>query len=142
MNQLPLADWKKAVCLEARRGNKDLVCTMLTERGVHIQEVQVEGRSILHFAVSSGNAELVNVLLSFRCDPNKKSPFGELPICLAVNAGMSDVVEILAAGGANLTLLDGRGESCLDCLKKRGDSFSLLRRLQVCLFLVVVFLFV
>ena len=75
-HDVPLDEWKKAVCLEARRGNKDLVCTMLTERGVHIKDVEVEGRSILHFAVASGNADLVNILLSFRCNPNQQSPFG------------------------------------------------------------------
>jgi ankyrin repeat protein len=110
MNQLPLADWKQAVCGQARKGNKDKVCTMLTERGVHIQDVSVEGRSLLHFAVSSGNSDLVRVLLSFRCDPNRLSPFGELPICLAASAGMHDIVEALAAGGADLNLRDSNGE--------------------------------
>ena len=129
-NPLPLKEWKIAVCQAARRGNKPLVCNMLTERGIHIDDVSIEGRSILFFAIQSSNAQLVETLLSYRCNPNQLGPFQELPLCMAAQAGFVDILEVLAAGGADLNTKDGRGNNCLDYLKQRGDRGALLLRLQ------------
>ena len=118
------------VCQHARKGNKDQVTTLITSRGINIQEVAVEGRSVLHFAVVSGNVDLVTTLLSFRCDPNAVGPFGELPIGLAAKAGHDEVVLALATGGADLNLPDGHQLTCLDHLQSRGDRATLLLRLQ------------
>jgi hypothetical protein len=127
---MPLKEWNIAVCTAARRGKKEIVTTMLTDRGARISDVSIEGRGILLFAVQSGKSNLVEVLLTFQCDPNQMGPFGELPICMAAKAGFDGVLEVLAKGGADLNKKDGRLMSCLDYLQKRGDRGVLLLRLQ------------
>ena len=127
---MELNAWLQQVCSHARAGNKPIVCQMLTDRGLHIAKVSLEGRSILHFAIASGNADLVTTLLSFRCNPNRIGPFGNLPLGLAAKAGFDDVVLALATGGADLNLQDNLNNTCLDYLKERGDRTSLLLQLQ------------
>ena len=127
---LPPKAWAIQVCNAARQGNKQRCTDMLTEKGYPISSVAVESRSILFFAISSGNADLVETLLTFGCNPNQLSPWKKLPLCMAAEGGFDDVLAVLTAGGADLNLTDGHSKSALDYLKERGDRSRLLLQLQ------------
>lgn len=120
----------KRVCLLARRGDRRGAIAELTSKKVNANQISVQGRSILLFAVCGGNYELVENLLKFGCNPNCQGPFGENPLSLAAKMGHSKMVELLAGHGADLNQKDGSGRTVMDHLASRGDCSDLVLRLQ------------
>ena len=72
-------------------------------------------------AVRAGNARLVHALIAHGADVNVKNDKGLTPYILAAVTGAADVMDILAAAGADTTLPDP-GPFLADCAAGRIDK--------------------
>ncbi|MDX9773655.1 MAG: ankyrin repeat domain-containing protein [Bacteroidales bacterium] len=67
----------------------------------------------LHYAVTSGKWEAVEILLLLGADPNSIDAFGNTPLIAAVRSGSLEIAEKLIRYGASLTATDKNKSSAL-----------------------------
>lgn len=60
--------------------------------------------SLLHAAVTTGNIDIVNLLIEKGLDPNIKTPFNQTPLHFAAERGHIKVAEILLGKGAEIDI--------------------------------------
>ncbi|BAM41410.1 ankyrin repeat containing protein [Theileria orientalis strain Shintoku] len=73
-------------------------------REVDLEFVDEVGRSAIHYACTSGNAELVRYLISREVEIDKKDVKGWTPLFISVVNNYVEIVELLLDAGADLTL--------------------------------------
>ncbi len=73
----------------------------------------VTGNTALHLAASSGEVDIVRILLNGGVNPNLVSFSGSTPLSLACVSGDDEVVELLLAAGADPNLFGGNASSAL-----------------------------
>ncbi|KAF5931285.1 hypothetical protein HYC85_032158 [Camellia sinensis] len=71
-----------------------------------INSADEEGWAPLQFAASSGNVEIVEILLSSEADVNLKNNGGRTALHYAASKGWLKIAEILLSHGANINLKD------------------------------------
>ncbi|THG19101.1 hypothetical protein TEA_025864 [Camellia sinensis var. sinensis] len=71
-----------------------------------INNADEEGWAPFQFAASSGNVEIVEILLSSRVDVNLKNNGGRTALHYAASKGWLKIAEILLSHGANINLKD------------------------------------
>ena len=76
-------------------------CRNIIKRGVNINEVDSAGFLPLHYACSSGQIEVVQLLLEFGSDFSSYLT-GMSPMVLAADGGHHEVIQILSSFGANI----------------------------------------
>ncbi len=81
--------------------------------GDYINEKHFGGDLPLFSAISSGNVELVKLLLDNGADFNVRNKYGESPLHKACSEGHGSIVELLLKCGANPNVQNGRGKSPL-----------------------------
>jgi hypothetical protein len=67
----------------------------LLERGAPVNAQTGEGHTALHAAADGGHAEVVQMLLAAKADPNVRNAAGDRPIDLARRRGEAGVVKVL-----------------------------------------------
>ncbi|CAL5411120.1 unnamed protein product [Camellia sinensis] len=101
-----------------------------------INSADEEGWAPLQFAASSGNVEIVEILLSSGADVNLKNNGGRIALHYAASKGWLKIAEILLSHGANINLKDkasstGNSELCellieegaeVDAIDKAGQT--------------------
>ena len=90
--------------LAARGGHADVVTALL---GAHAQAsaTTTTGATALHFAAAAGNAAAATALIDAGATVDAREPqWGQTPLMFAAAAGRTDVVRVLAARGADLSL--------------------------------------
>ena len=91
----------------------------MNARGKSTSDIQDnEGRTPLHLAASSGDAEMVRVLISAGADVYAKDADGSTPLHLAVVGGHSETVQILLDAGTS------DGETATDNSSNVGQGSS------------------
>ncbi|GLI68714.1 hypothetical protein VaNZ11_013199 [Volvox africanus] len=113
-------------------GNVRVLPQLVCAKGFSPEEVDVDGWTPLHFAALAGHDEVVRLLLSLKCPPDKKSKYGSTPAMLAAKYGRSPehvtIVRILSDVGAVLDLRDPRGRTLL-MLAARAGSLAMVQLL-------------
>lgn len=83
-----------------------------------------EGENSLVIAISNGDRGWLKTLLESGADPNTPHR-GTLPLHLAARRGEFDIVDMLAARGADIDGRDGSGRTALMVAAASGDGLAL-----------------
>jgi ankyrin repeat protein len=110
--------------LAAIKGQLDL-CRQLITRDA---DVNKPGWAPLHYAASSGNAKVVELLLEHYAYIDAESPNGSTPLMMAAMYGSAEAVKVLLDAGADVTVKNSIGLNALDFAQKVGhdDSVALI----------------
>ncbi len=100
--------------LAAIKGELD-ICRMLIQRDA---DVNKPGWTPLHYAASSGNPEVVQLLLDYYAYIDAASPNGSTPLMMAAMYGSVPTVKVLLAAGADPGLKNTLGLSAVDFASK------------------------
>lgn len=89
-------------------------CELLLQRGVATDATDSsDGRSPLHAAASSGNADITKLLLSHKANVSAGDKTGAQPLHLAAHSGHLDVVRLLLDHDASVSAQESDGETPL-----------------------------
>lgn len=110
--------------LAAIKGQLDL-CRQLIERDA---DVNKPGWAPLHYAATSGNAQVVQLLLDHFAYIDAESPNGSTPLMMAAMFGSAQAVKVLLDAGADVTVKNAIGLTALDFAQKAGheDAVALI----------------
>lgn len=82
--------------LLAKVKNKDIAAVEnLLNNGENVNEKNSQGNTALHYAVATGNAEMVKLLLSYNADINAQNAKGWSPLSIAEKKNVGEVYNIL-----------------------------------------------
>jgi len=115
----------------ARLGYIDIVHCCL-ERGARNDPHPSFGLTALQAAVNAGKADVVQLILEVAAPSkadqvivNHEDPNKEAPLHVSCRYGNTEIVELLLMHGANLSLVDGNGWTCLHSVCKGGHAETL-----------------
>lgn len=95
------------------------------------EELPSIGKSPLHEAAESGDADAVKRLLDKEGNPNQTNDAGQSPLHLAAKAGHADVVDVLVGARADVAARDKDGNTAEDVAKKeRGKDDTIAAHLS------------
>ena len=95
------------------------------------EEMPSVGKSPLHEAAESGDADTVKRLLDEKGNPNQTNDAGQSALHLAAKAGHAGVVDVLIGKGADVAARDKDGNTAEDVAKKeRGKDDAIAARLS------------
>ncbi|KAK7690952.1 hypothetical protein QCA50_006055 [Cerrena zonata] len=105
-----------------------LVRSLVTQDPKLANLVDSDGRTILHWAASSGSVDIVRFLIDQNVDTNPADYSGWTPLHIAVSAGHEDVVRELLGAGADVKKANDKGITALHyaASKSRVDIGKLL----------------
>ena len=99
------------------QNNREDLARLVLEQGARVDRVDEQGLGLVHEAVGVGSAGLVRLLAQFGADINldtlDRGDGQRAPLHLACDQGNLAVVEALLELGADMTILNWRGESGL-----------------------------
>jgi ankyrin repeat protein len=104
--------------LAAIKGQLDL-CRQLIARDA---DVNKPGWAPLHYAATSGNAHVVQLLLDHYAYIDAESPNGSTPLMMAAMYGSAEAVKVLLDGGADASVKNAAGLTALDFAQKAGHE--------------------
>uniref|UniRef100_A0A5S6QMX6 ANK_REP_REGION domain-containing protein n=1 Tax=Trichuris muris TaxID=70415 RepID=A0A5S6QMX6_TRIMR len=110
----PSLDGRTALHLASSSGSSEL-CYMLVSQsaGINVDVFDIEGRTSLYYAVLEEHADIVELLLSFGCDPSMADLHGRTPLHVASWLGNSFIAELLLRHGANVDAGDRENRTAL-----------------------------
>ncbi|XP_071108956.1 ankyrin repeat domain-containing protein 50-like [Haliotis cracherodii] len=109
------------VMLAAGKGHRELV-ELLVRKGANVSLVDRFDNNILHSACLGGHVEVVKYVLSQdMVNINGRVWCGRTPVMLAAENGHRVVVELLVNEGADVTLLDKKGDNLLHLACQGGN---------------------
>jgi hypothetical protein len=131
-----LVDWPKTnvdtrtdhdetpLMIACLRGQADMA-RKLIGRGADVNKT---GWAPLHYAATSGNVAIIQMLLDENAYIDAESPNGSTPLMMAAMYGTSDAVKLLLDSGADPTLKNQLGLTALDFAKRadRKDAAELV----------------
>ncbi len=119
--------------LDASRDGDLVRVQQMLEKGADINSQDIfDGYTPLHYAISSGNTELVRFLIQYGADiEHQNNTVYQTPLATAVLASGIEIVELLLEAGANVyATLYPDGQSLVDAAMEDGNEAvaELLRR--------------
>lgn len=128
----------KDIDLEAKSRNGDSALMIATFKGNRAAvdaliakgaEVNRPGWTALHYAASTGNDDIVKLLLDNAAYIDAESPNGTTPIMMAARSGHIYTVKLLLDEGADATLKNALGMTAID-LAERNDHRDIAEGLR------------
>jgi ankyrin repeat protein len=95
------------------------LCRQLIARDA---DVNKPGWAPLHYAATSGNVAVIQLLLEHYAYIDAESPNGSTPLMMAAMYGSSDAVKSLLDAGADATLKNSIGLTAVDFAQKAGHA--------------------
>lgn len=115
-------DMHNALMLAAYNGHVHII-KLLLDKGASIDEVDGLNRTALMFAATGPFAPAVEMLIKAGANVNITDNHESwTPVMMAASEGQLEVVKILVANGADLSMVDTDGESPLDFAKSKNHS--------------------
>jgi ankyrin repeat protein len=122
-------EWRSAkdespLMLAALKGHKDLVKKLIARGG----DVNKPGWTPLHYAATSGELEIMALLLEEHAYINAESPNKTTPLMMAAHYGTPEAVKLLLQEGADPTMRNELGLTAFDFAQRanRKDSAALI----------------
>lgn len=96
----------------------------ILDGGVNPSLRDSEGMTPLHYAADRGNAEILDILITYGADANSQDNEGQTPLMLAVMCENEDIVRSLLQKevGADVTIRNNDGESAIDMIECNGGE--------------------
>ncbi|XP_030963543.1 potassium channel AKT1-like [Quercus lobata] len=94
-------DLPLSLCFAAPRGD-DFLLQQLLKQGLDPNELDSNGRTVLHIAAAKGSENCVHLLLEYGADPNNRDSDGNVPLWVAMLGGHEPVINLLLENGAKL----------------------------------------
>ncbi|KAL4168907.1 hypothetical protein KRP22_012297 [Phytophthora ramorum] len=111
------------LCLLIKQRDVTRLRRALEDHPTLIQQQRWSGVTGLHRAVSEGDVEIVQLLLSYGADANQRSSWGWYsPLHLACKAGSEEMVWLLLNHGANWNLPDKAKKTPLQWAVRAGKA--------------------
>lgn len=95
------------------KGSLDNVAKMI-DKGVNLQQRGMFGDTLLHYAASNGQADILHSLARLGLDVNAKNDLGKTPLHCAAENGYVECVHRLIDFGADRTIRDNKGKAAID----------------------------
>ena len=106
-----------ALMVAAYKGDRDTVAALLAKGA----EPNRPGWTALHYAATSGNIEIVRMLLEKSAYIDAESPNRTTPLMMAAGAGHTAVVKLLVEEGADQSVKNEQGRTARDFAAKFAD---------------------
>lgn len=104
------------------------IITVLLKSIKDVNDADLEGNTLLHFAAMNGNEDVVRALIRRNVDVNIRNKKGETPVMLAARYGKEGVLRLLSAKGADTDVADDSGITMLHKAAMSGNE-DMLKRL-------------
>ena len=120
-----------ALHFAATRGDKDILQTLINA-GAAIDVKSDSGTTLLHEAARGGSLEVVQQILEYSVDIEARDSLNMTPLFAACRDpnGSDEIVRVLLAAGANVSVVDKWGYSPLHELAKKGRTKAALVLLE------------
>ena len=102
-------------------GHKKIV-ELLIEKGIDINQTNINGTNALHIAANNGHNELVKLLIEKGIDINKTDKDGQNALHIASQKGHKEIVELLLQKEINLNQTDKYGQNALHLAYSGGHK--------------------
>lgn len=113
---------RTALMLAAFNGHSEIVKVLL-EKGANVNLVDNINRTALMFASTGPFNATVKLLLQYGAEPNiADAEENWTAVMFAAGEGQLEVIKTLAANGADLSMVDIDGESCVDFAVSKGHT--------------------
>lgn len=106
----------------ARAGDLKRVTALLDSESDLVSYSDLPGFTPLHEAVSKGQRDVAEVLLSKGADVHARSKSGATPLHVAAVSGYTDLAEVLLDEGADVNARDGNGHTPLQWVRNGQDA--------------------
>ncbi|KAG5360805.1 Ankyrin repeat-containing protein [Yarrowia sp. B02] len=107
------SDGRSALLWAVSMGHKNIVEWILQHhKPADIDQTDASGWTVVHIASSTGNVDMLNLILPLEPDVNEKANGGQTPLHLAVGKNRVDAVRLLLDHGAkpSVRIKDGQGQ--------------------------------
>lgn len=105
-----------ALMIAAWKNNEEAVQTLLS-RGAKVNH---DGWTALHYAASTGNMDIVTMLINKGAWVNARSPNGTTPLMMAARSGHTDICKMLLSHGADPRMINEQNYSALTFAHEEG----------------------
>lgn len=107
----------------AAQGNNAAICKSLLQNKKTNSELKGPlGETALHLAAKKGQVDAIQILLSFRANPNSTDKFGSTPLMYAAEAGQTKACEALLLKDDNINQQNDWGNTALMYAAKEGKA--------------------
>ena len=117
-------DKEGRTCLEIASGNghTETVSYLVGLQEVDVKNTDHQHFTALHRAVSTGHADVVQVLINAGADIEAKDRMGRSPLHWACEGGRLAIVKMLVEAGAKMCATDDEGNTCFTIAEKNGHT--------------------
>ncbi len=118
---------ESAMMLAAIQGHKAVVEFLISKEA----QVNHPGWTPLIYAATSGQDEIIKLLIENHAYIDSTSPNGSTSLMMAVRGGHASTVKLLVAEDADVSVKNEAGESALTWAEKSGNNQEILNLLRV-----------
>uniref|UniRef100_UPI00358F2F97 ankyrin repeat and death domain-containing protein 1A-like isoform X2 n=1 Tax=Myxine glutinosa TaxID=7769 RepID=UPI00358F2F97 len=106
--------------IACKQNNIEKVKHFLNKRRVQVNSVNLSGQTALHWAVGSGNDEVVNILMQNKANADLQDKYGMNSLHLAAWFGHLEILRHLVMSGGDISRRNMNGYSLLHCAVRQG----------------------
>ena len=106
----------KAGMIDSSKSNIPIV-EFLIEKGAHLNEINSQGTTALHYAAYHNRIDIAWILLSEGANPDIQSKTGTTPMMIAASQCYHNITNMIIKFGGNVDLKNKLGETAVDLNK-------------------------
>lgn len=114
-----------AIVDAARKGDAQIVRTLLQQKSVDVNATAVDGTTALHWAAERDDAGMVDMLIRAGASPRTANRYGVQPLALAAVNGSAEVLKLLLDAGADPNAGLSPGETAMMAAARTGKVEAL-----------------